>query len=69
VLPPGGKGRTIAALVAHLHNCGLRYLAAHRPRGRPGRARSLARHAGAGGARYGWKMMGGTLVDLLARIP
>lgn len=24
--PPGGKGRTIAALVAHLHNCGLRYL-------------------------------------------
>jgi uncharacterized protein YndB with AHSA1/START domain len=22
-----------------------------------------------GGARYGWKMMGGTLVDLLARIP
>jgi uncharacterized protein YndB with AHSA1/START domain len=22
-----------------------------------------------GGARYGWKMMGGKLVDLLARIP
>ena len=22
-----------------------------------------------GGARYGWKMMGGRLVDLLARIP
>jgi uncharacterized protein YndB with AHSA1/START domain len=22
-----------------------------------------------GGARYGWKMMGGTLVDLLARMP
>ena len=24
--PPGSKVRTIAALVAHLHNCGLRYL-------------------------------------------
>ena len=24
--PPGPKTRTIAALVAHLHNCGLRYL-------------------------------------------
>jgi uncharacterized damage-inducible protein DinB len=25
--PPGGRGsRTIAALVAHMHNCGLRYL-------------------------------------------
>jgi uncharacterized damage-inducible protein DinB len=24
--PPVPKGRTIAALVAHLHNCGLRYL-------------------------------------------
>ncbi len=23
---PRGRGRTIAALVAHLHNCGLRYL-------------------------------------------
>jgi len=22
-----------------------------------------------GGARYGWKMMGGKLIDLLARIP
>ena len=26
VPPPGAKSRTIAALVAHLHNCGLRYL-------------------------------------------
>jgi uncharacterized damage-inducible protein DinB len=24
--PPGPKTRTIAALVAHMHNCGLRYL-------------------------------------------
>lgn len=25
--PPGGRGmRTVAALVAHMHNCGLRYL-------------------------------------------
>jgi uncharacterized damage-inducible protein DinB len=24
--PPGGLGRTIAALVAHMHNCGLLYL-------------------------------------------
>ena len=33
--PPGGK-RTIAALVAHLHNCGLRYLERTDPRGVPG---------------------------------
>lgn len=34
--PPGGKGRTIAALVAHLHNCGLRYLERTDPKGVPG---------------------------------
>ena len=28
-----------------------------------------ARHNVFAGARYGWKMMGGKLVDLLARIP
>src|SRR6266566_1566231 len=36
VPPPGGKGRTIAALVAHLHNCGLRYLERTDPEGVPG---------------------------------
>src|SRR2546427_11688754 len=36
VPPPGGKGRTIAALVAHLHNCGLRYLERAAPEGVPG---------------------------------
>ncbi len=36
VPPPGGRtGRTIAALVAHLHNCGLRYLERTDPTGVP----------------------------------
>jgi len=34
VPPPGGK-RTIAALVAHLHNCGLRYVERTDPEGVP----------------------------------
>ena len=33
--PPGAKTRTIAALVAHLHNCGLRYLERTDPTGVP----------------------------------
>ena len=35
---PGGKGgsRTIAALFAHMHNCGLRYLERTDPKGVPG---------------------------------
>jgi len=41
VPPPGGTGRTIAALVAHLHNCGLRYLERTDPEGV--RASSIAR--------------------------
>ena len=40
VPPPGGvgkgAGRTIAAVVAHLHNCGLRYLERTDPEGVPG---------------------------------
>ncbi len=32
--PGAGGGRTIAALVAHLHNCGLRYVARTDPRAR-----------------------------------
>jgi len=35
VPPPGGGKRTIAALVAHLHNCGLRYLERTDPKGVP----------------------------------
>ena len=36
VPPPGDKSRTIAALVAHMHNCGLRYLGRTDPKGVPG---------------------------------
>ncbi|HEV8400299.1 MAG TPA: DinB family protein [Gemmatimonadales bacterium] len=38
VPPPGGngRGRTIAALFAHIHNCGLRYLERTDPKGVPG---------------------------------
>jgi len=47
VPPPGGK-RTIAGLVAHLHNCGLRYVERTDPKGVPAeldRARVTAAQA------------------------
>jgi uncharacterized damage-inducible protein DinB len=69
VPPPGGGKRTIAALVAHLHNCGLRYVERTDPRGVPGeldRARvtpaQAARALGAKG-RAVVRIVGAALAD------
>jgi len=48
----------------HAHAHGVGHAPVHRAVGlQPNQKREF------GGARYGWKMMGGKLVDLLARIP
>ena len=71
--PPGGNGRgggrTIAALFAHIHNCGLRYLERTDPEGVPGeleRARvtqkEAARALGAKG-RAVVRIVGAALAD------
>jgi len=71
VPPPGGngRGRTIAALFAHIHNCGLRYLERTDPEGVPGeleRARvtpkEAARALGAKG-RAVVRIVGAALAD------
>jgi len=69
VTPPGGGKRTIAALVTHLHNCGLRYVERTDPQGVPGeldRARvtpaQAARALGAKG-RAVVRIVGAALAD------